>query len=65
MAMLEQMKRHIPEPYPYMYLDGYTPYEILEATSQKIYSDHLSRKEEAESFIVPTINFKSTVKVIK
>ena len=65
MTMLEQMKRNIPEPYPYMYLNGYTPYEILEATSQKIYSDHLARKEEAESFIVPTINFKSTVKVIK
>ena len=65
MTMLEQMKRHIPEPYPYMYLDGYTPYEILEATSNKIYSEHQARKEEAESFIVPTINFKSTVKVIK
>ena len=65
MTMLEQMKRHIPEPYPYMYQDGYTPYEILEATSNKIYNDHLARKKEAESFIVPTINFKSTVKVIK
>ena len=65
MTMLEQMKRYVPEPYPYMYLDGYTPYEILEATSNKIYSDHLARKEEAESFIIPTIHFKSTVKVIK
>lgn len=65
MTMLEQMKRHIPEAYPHMYLDGYTPYEILEATSNKIYSDHLARKEEAESFVIPTINFKSTVKVIK
>ena len=65
MTMLEQMKRHIPEPYPYMFLDGYTRYEILEATSNKIYNDHLARKKEAESFIVPTINFKSMVKVIK
>lgn len=65
MTMLEQMKRHIPEPYPYMCLDGYTPYEIIEATSNKIYSNHQDRKEEAESFIIPTINFKSTVKVIK
>ena len=63
MTMLEQMKRHIPEPYPSMYLDGYTPYEILEATSNKIYSDHQDRKAEAESFIVPTINFKTTVKI--
>ena len=65
MTMLDQMKRYVPEPYPYMYLDGYTPCEILEATSNKIYSDHLARKEEAESFVIPTINFKSTVKVIK
>ena len=57
MTMLEQMKRHIPEPYPYMYLDGYTPYEILEATSNKIYSDYQAGKEEAENFIIPTINF--------
>ena len=63
MTMLEQMKRHIPEPYRYMYLDGYNPYEILEATSNKICSDHQARKDEAESFIVPTINFKTTVKI--
>lgn len=63
MAMLEQMKRYVPDPYPYMYLDGYTPYEILEATSRKMYNDHQSRKEETESFIIPTINFNTTVKI--
>ena len=57
MTMLEQMKRHIPDPYRYMYLDGYTPYEILAATSNKIYSDYQAGKEEAENFIIPTINF--------
>ena len=57
------MKRHIPDPYRYMYLDGYTPYEILAATSNKIYSDYLAGKEEAENFIIPTINFKTTVKI--
>ena len=65
MTMLEQMKRHIPEPYPYMYLDGYTPYEILEATSNKIYSDYQARMEEKENFIIPAINFKTNVRVIK
>ena len=55
--------RRIPGYYDTMYLDGYTPYEILEATSNKIYSNHQDRKEEAESFIVPTINFKTTVKI--
>ena len=43
-----------------MYLDGYNPYEILQATSRKMYNDHLERKEEA---IIPTINFSSTVKI--
>ena len=57
MTMLEQMKKHIPEPYHYMYLDGYTPYEILAATSNKIYSNYQEGKEEAENFIIPTINF--------
>ena len=45
-----------------MYLDGYTPYEILQATSRKMYNDHLARKEEADSIIIPTINFNTTVK---
>ena len=64
MTMLEQFGRQIPEPYPFMYLDGYKPHEILEATSRKMYNDHLACKEEAvqEAFI-PTINFKSMVKI--
>ena len=63
--------KHIPEYYDTMYLDGYTPYEILHATSHKMYNDYLARKEEAqrakeeaemEAFI-PTIHFKTTVKI--
>ena len=47
-----------------MYKDGYTPYEILAATSGKMYNDHMARKEEAaQEFFVPTINFKTTVKI--
>ena len=60
MTMLEQFGRHIPDPYPFMYKDGYTPYEILEATSRKMYNDHLERKEEA---IIPTFNIQTTVKI--
>ena len=60
MTMLEQFGRHIQDPYPFMYKDGYTPYEILEATSRKMYNDHLERKEEA---IIPTFNIKTTVKI--
>ena len=58
--MLEQFGRYIPDYYPTMYLDGYTPYEILQATSRKMYNDHLARQEEA---IIPTIHFTTTVKI--
>ena len=63
MTLFEQFQRNIPDPYPYMYLDGYTPYEILQATSRKMYNDHLARKEEADNIIIPTINFNTTVKI--
>lgn len=63
MTMLEQMQQHIPNPYPGMYLDGYTPYEILQATSRKMYHDHQARQEEADNIIIPTIHFKTTVKI--
>lgn len=43
--MLEQYGRHIPDPYPFMYLDGYTPYEILHATSRKLYQDYQAKRE--------------------
>ena len=58
--MLEQFGRYIPDYYPTMYLDGYTPYEILQATSRKMYKDHLERQEEA---IIPTVHFNTTVKI--
>ena len=64
MTLFEQFQRTIPDPYPSMYLDGYTPYEILQATSRKMYNDHLARKEEADSIIIPTIHFRTTVKIV-
>lgn len=60
MTMLEQFGRYIPDYYPTMYLDGYTPYEILQATSRKMYNDRLERQEEA---IIPTVHFNTTVKI--
>lgn len=60
MTLFEQFQRNIPDYYPTMYLDGYTPYEILQATSRKMYNDHLERQEEA---IIPTIHFTTTVKI--
>ena len=60
MTLFEQFQRNIPDLYPSMYLDGYTPYEILQATSRKMYNNHLERQEEA---IIPTVHFNTTVKI--
>ena len=65
--------RRIPEYYDTMYLDGYTPYEILHATRKKMFREYQEReaaaqraKEEAEKdAAIPTLNFKSVVKIIK
>jgi len=65
--------KRIPEYYDTMYLEGYTPYEILYATRKKMYREYMERKEaenrakqEAESeVVIPTLNFKSSVRVIK
>ena len=53
MTMLEQMKRHIPEPYPSMYLDGYTPQQILMA----------KRRQMLQSQTVDEIKVTSEVKI--
>lgn len=46
MTLLEQ---YIPAPYPFMYLDGYTPYEILQATSRKLCQDYQAKREDAQA----------------
>jgi hypothetical protein len=39
--------KRIPEYYDTMYLDGYTPYEILYATRKKMHREYLERQEAA------------------
>ena len=58
--MIEQFDRQIPEYYPTMYLDGYTPEQILHAAHRKDYQDYMERKEAAQ---IPTLNIKSVVKI--
>lgn len=60
MTLLEQFERNIPAPYPYMYLDGYTPAQILHAVHRQMYQANLERREEQEA---PTFNITTTVKV--
>ena len=46
MTMLEQFGRYIPDYYPTMYLDGYTPYEIIGAASRQIYDSSQKRGDK-------------------
>ena len=39
--------RRIPEYYDTMYLDGYTPYEILYATRKKMHCEYQEREAAA------------------
>ena len=65
--------KRIPEYYDTMYMDGYTPYEILYATRKKMFREYQERQaaaqrvqEEAERVsVIPTINFKTNVRIIK
>ena len=69
MTLSDYMNRQVPEYYDWMYLDGYTPEQILFAKHRQMYNDYLARKDaqkEAEpEMIIPNITFKSVMKVTK
>ena len=65
MTLAEYYDRQVPEYYPTMYMDGYTPYEILYATRKKMFRESQEREKAKQDAIIPTLNFKSVVKIIK
>ena len=48
-----------------MYQDGYKPYEILEAASNSIISQHMERQEEAAPPVDEPMNVHFQVEVKK
>lgn len=44
--MFERYDKQIPDYYPTMYLDGYTPAQILHAAKRGMYQQHMERKRE-------------------
>lgn len=36
MSLIDNYFNHVPDYYPYMYLDGYTPEEIMYASHKKV-----------------------------
>lgn len=72
MTLSDYYHRDVPDYYDWMYLDGYTPYQILQAKHKQMVNDYLAREEakkaqkEAEpEMYIPNITFKSVVKIIK
>ena len=70
MTLAEYYNRQIPEYYPTMYMDGYEPHQILHALHRKMIREYEQReeakrkvKEEADNVVIPTINFKTSIKV--
>lgn len=45
--MFERYDKQIPDYYPTMYLDGYTPAQILHAAKCGLYRQHTERKQQA------------------
>ena len=41
-----ELKRKVPEYYPEMYQDGFSPEEIMYAAHKKIYNDYLDNKDD-------------------
>ena len=51
-------EKHIPEYYPTMYLDGYSPMEILQAAHRKMYADFRKRTDIPELKITTEVKLK-------
>ena len=46
MSLMEQLDKQIPDYYPTMYLDGYTPAQILHSAKRGMYQKHMERKQQ-------------------
>jgi hypothetical protein len=67
---LSELYKQVPEYYDWMYLDGYTPEEIMNAKRKQMYNDYIARKKEQEAeanaepeYIIPNMTFRSVVTV--
>ena len=45
MSLMEQFDKKIPDYYPTMYLDGYTPAQIMHSAKRGMYQKHMERKQ--------------------
>ena len=67
MALLENFHKDVPEYYDYMYLDGYSPEQILHAAHKKMMRQveerEAAQRAEAEANEIPNVKIISEVKI--
>ena len=67
MTLYEYLDSKIPNYYPLMYRDGYSPEQILHAARRKILHEHEARKAakraDAEASVIPEVKITSEVKI--
>ena len=71
MGLFEYLDRKIPDYYPTMYKDGYTPEQIRYAAHRKIRREHEARmaaqraeaEAKAEAMEIPELKITSVVKI--
>lgn len=69
MTLYEYLDSKIPDYYPTMYRDGYSPEQIIYAAHRKIIRDHEAReaakREAAEANDIPEVKITSKVVIKK
>ena len=67
MSLIDQYFRNVPEYYDTMYMDGYTPEQIMHAAHkkmQRMYEEReAAKRAEAEANEIPNVKIISEVKV--
>ena len=67
MTLYEYYDRKIPDYYPTMYLDGYSPEQIMYAAHRKIRQEYEARKAErmaeVEAMEIPEVKITSEVRI--
>ena len=67
MTLYEYLDSKIPNYYPLMYRDGYSPEQILHAARRKILQEYEAReaakRAEAEASVIPEVKITSEVKI--
>ena len=67
MSLIDQYFRNVPEYYDTMYMDGYTPEQIMRAAHkkmQRMYEEReAAKRAEAEANEIPNVKIISEVKI--